>query len=36
MEKSRQVTAAKETILRQESKIRELEARLADARSGRK
>jgi hypothetical protein len=36
MEKSRQVTAAKETILRLESKIRELEARLADARSGRK
>lgn len=36
MEKSRQVTAAKETILRLEAKIRELEARLADARSGRK
>ncbi len=36
MEKSRQVTAAKETILRLESKIRELEARLADARGGRK
>lgn len=34
MDKSRQVTAAKETILRLESKIRELEARLASARTG--
>lgn len=36
MEKSRQLTAAKETISKLESRIREMERRLADIRSGRK
>ena len=36
MEKSRQLTAAKETITRLEATIRDLERRLTDARSGRK
>ena len=36
MEKSRQVTAAKETIGRLEAKIRDLETRFPDLRSGRK
>ena len=36
MEKSRQVTLAKETIVRLEAKIRDLENRLADIRAGRR
>jgi hypothetical protein len=36
MEKSRQLTAAKETIAKLEARIRDMERRLADIRSGRK
>ncbi|MFA7233225.1 MAG: hypothetical protein WC076_03850 [Terrimicrobiaceae bacterium] len=36
MEKTRQVTAAKETLSKLEAKIRDLEMRLAEARGGRK
>ena len=36
MEKSRQLTAAKETIAKLESKIRDVERRLTDVRNGRK